>query len=136
MSVIKDLFNNIPPENIQFVNKSKAIAEEIFLALRENAEIKNQKELAEKLGKSPSEISKLLSGMHNPTLRSITNLEVLLGTDLIITPSKAKKKFLGKEYVYFTVHKNAEDKKYNSFKKAVGNNIGSPLTEKGTKEVA
>ena len=48
----------------------------------------SQKELAARLEKSPSEISKWLSGNHNLTLRSIAKLEAELGTDLIYIPRK------------------------------------------------
>lgn len=45
-----------------------------------------QHELAERLGKSPSEVSKWLSGNHNLTLRSIAKLEAELGVDLLTVP--------------------------------------------------
>ncbi len=47
-----------------------------------------QKTLAEKLGKSPSEIHKWLSGEHNFTLRSIAKLQAELGETLIEIPTK------------------------------------------------
>lgn len=102
MSIIKQAFDKVKPENRQFVAKSKALADEVCEALR--AKDISQKEVAEKLGKQPSEISKWLSGMHNPTLRTVTTLEVLLGTDLLITPAQAKKQYGKREYVYMKVH--------------------------------
>lgn len=45
-----------------------------------------QKEIAEMLGKKPSEISKWLSGDHNLTLKSLIMLEVALEEDIIIAP--------------------------------------------------
>jgi len=45
-----------------------------------------QKELAEKLEKRPSEISKWLNGEHNFTLKSLCKLEAELGVPLIIFP--------------------------------------------------
>lgn len=47
-----------------------------------------QKDLAESLGKAPSEISKWLSGDHNFTLRSLVKLEAELGADIIYIPKK------------------------------------------------
>lgn len=102
MSIVKKALGKIKPENRQFVAKSKALADQVYDALKSKGI--SQKELAKKLGKQPSEISKWLSGQHNPTLRTITNLEVLLGTDLIMTPCQAKDRYHKHEYVYMTVH--------------------------------
>lgn len=46
----------------------------------------SQKELAESLGKKPSEISKWLTGEHNFTLRSLAKLQSELEVDLIQIP--------------------------------------------------
>lgn len=45
-----------------------------------------QKELADKMAKSPSEINKWLTGKHNFTLRSIVKLEVELDEKLLFVP--------------------------------------------------
>lgn len=45
-----------------------------------------QKQLADMMGKKPSEISKWLSGEHNFTLKSISKLEAELGESLIEVP--------------------------------------------------
>jgi len=42
-----------------------------------------QKELAEKMGKKPSEINRWLKGEHNFTLRSIAKLEAELGEPIL-----------------------------------------------------
>lgn len=47
-----------------------------------------QKQLAEKMEKSPSEISKWLSGEHNFTLRSLSKLSAELGEPLLEVPSR------------------------------------------------
>jgi transcriptional regulator with XRE-family HTH domain len=60
------------------------------LTMRVNSILKQkgitQKELAQSLGKQPSEISKWLSGEHNFTLRSIAKLQAELGEVLIEIP--------------------------------------------------
>jgi len=52
----------------------------------------NQKLLAEKLGKRPSEIHKWLNGDHNFTLRSIAKLQAELGEVLLEVPQTPKAK--------------------------------------------
>ncbi len=46
-----------------------------------------QKDLADKLGKQPSEVHKWLHGEHNLTLRSIAKLEAELGETLLEVPT-------------------------------------------------
>ncbi len=54
-----------------------------------------KKELAEKLDKKPSEISKWLSGEHNFTLRSLAKLSAELGEPLLEVPKrKAQTEFV------------------------------------------
>lgn len=48
----------------------------------------SRKELAHKLDKNPSEISKWLSGEHNFTLRSLAKLSAELGEPLLEVPKK------------------------------------------------
>jgi transcriptional regulator with XRE-family HTH domain len=52
-----------------------------------------QKDLAEKMGKSEAEVSKLLAGMHNYTLRSIAKIEAALGSTVICTPRTIRVSF-------------------------------------------
>ena len=44
-----------------------------------------QKDLAKVLGKSPSEVSKWLTGQHNLTLKSICAMEAALGEPIVVT---------------------------------------------------
>lgn len=97
--LITNAFNEIDPKNEKFIEKNIDIVEEIY-ALMEQHGVNSQKELAQLLGKKESEVSKLLSGVQNMTLRSITNLEVALGTDIILTASKAKERFEKINYVF------------------------------------
>ena len=62
------------------------------------------KDLAKVMDKSPSEVSKWLSGMHNLTLKSIIKMETALEVDLIHTiPVKEY------EYVYLGSVQNQSD---------------------------
>lgn len=100
--VVERLRAKILPENRIYVKKSLEISEQITALLKE----KNwsQKEFARRLGKTESEVSKLLSGLHNLTLKSIAKLEAELGCDIITTPVEACKKYKTTEYVTFKVY--------------------------------
>ena len=86
--------NQIPKDSKIFAKKSLDIVETIHAILE--AKGITQKDLANKLGKSESEISKWLSSLHNLTLKSIAKLEAVLEEDIIIATKflKAKKEEL------------------------------------------
>jgi transcriptional regulator with XRE-family HTH domain len=75
-----------PEETKRFVRKYGDIVVRVHQILREKGI--TQKMLAEKMGKTPSEISKWLNGEHNLTLRSIAKLEAELEADIIYVPKK------------------------------------------------
>ena len=82
---------SMPTDSKIFVDKSLEIADYIFL-LMEHRGMK-QKDLADKMGKSEAEVSKLLAGMHNYTLRSIAKIEAALGSTIICTPRTMRVSF-------------------------------------------
>lgn len=90
-AIVERLRAKIQPENRIFVKKNLEISEQISTLLQ--AKGWTQKEFAQRLGKTESEVSKLLSGLHNLTLKSIAKLEVQLGDDIIMTPLEACKKY-------------------------------------------
>jgi transcriptional regulator with XRE-family HTH domain len=85
---IEERFAQINPDTRADVNRSFDIANRIYQILQELGE--NQKFLADKLGKSESEISKWLSGTHNFTSKTIEKIESALGAD-ILTVVKAER---------------------------------------------
>lgn len=92
---------NSNPEINSFIDKNLAITEKVRIAM----ETKNWKslDLAKAMDKSPSEVSKWLTGMHNLTLKSITKMEIALGIDLInIEPIKEV------QYVYLGTIKGGD----------------------------
>ncbi len=102
---IADFFNTKGPEDVErFVDKNLDISQQIYTLLK--AKGWNQNDLATSLGKSNAEISKWLSGSHNLTLRSIAKMEAALGTDIILTPMKAEKRYKKIEYITLKVHAN------------------------------
>jgi transcriptional regulator with XRE-family HTH domain len=95
------------PEIYAFVEKNLAIVDKVHTVLETKGWSKAQ--LAEAMGKSPSEVSKWLSGMHNLTLKSIIKMEAALGIDLIhCEPVKEY------EYVFLGFLSNMEDLKTKS----------------------
>jgi transcriptional regulator with XRE-family HTH domain len=78
-----EALNNVSSEVKSFVDQPFQIADAIYFALQKQG--KNQKDLAEALGKKESEISKWLSGTHNFTLKTISKIEQVLGEKLIYT---------------------------------------------------
>lgn len=67
-------------ENRAWLRKSANIALEILEALGKKG--MNQSELAEKLGVSRQQVSKILNGQENLTLETISKLELALGLKL------------------------------------------------------
>lgn len=90
------------PEIEAFVDKNLAITEKVLSALEAKGWSKGQ--LADAMGKSPSEVSKWLSGMHNLTLKSIIKMETALGIELIHCEP-----FKEYEYVFLGVINSAHD---------------------------
>lgn len=72
----------ISPESRAFVRMSVDVARRVHFLMEQKG--MSQTELAEALDKSPSEISKWLSGMHNFTLKSIAKLEAILGAPILV----------------------------------------------------
>lgn len=81
---------NTSAESRIFVKKNLDIVEQIHQILVYQE--KTQKDLAQALVKSEAEVSRMLSGLHNLTLKTLAKLEAALGEDIIITPKKAREK--------------------------------------------
>lgn len=84
--VFQRILDNTPKDVDIFVDWYADLVVRINQLLRENNISK--KELAEKMDKKPSEISKWLSGEHNFTLRSLAKLSAELGEPLLEVPKK------------------------------------------------
>lgn len=93
------------PEDVKiFVDKYADIVVRINQLLKEKG--LNQKDLAEKLDKKPSEISKWLNGEHNFTLRSIAKLEAELGETILYVPSRISFQSVGGNKANMTIYRN------------------------------
>ena len=87
--VLQKLLDKIPPVTKRFYRLSGDAVDQIYTYLDEKGW--DQKTLAEKLDKSESEISKLLSGKHNFTLESLAKIEDALQEDIFIVPNHIDK---------------------------------------------
>lgn len=85
--IAQKLLDKTSIETKEFVSLYSAIVVRINELIAEKGY--TQKELAESIGKNPSEISKWLKGDHNFTLRSIAKLQAQLGEPIICVPKKA-----------------------------------------------
>ena len=77
----KWLEENKDPEIDRYIERNLEITQRVCATLNEKGI--NKKEFASMLNKKPSEVSKLLSGTHNLTLKSITKMEIALNVDLM-----------------------------------------------------
>jgi transcriptional regulator with XRE-family HTH domain len=84
--IAKRIYDETPADVKIFVRKHSDIVVRIYQLLKEKGW--TQKDLAAKLEKTPSEISKWLNGDHNLTLKSLTKLEAELGAEIIYVPKK------------------------------------------------
>lgn len=80
------LLKSTPKDVEIFVDWYADLVVRIHQLLREKGI--TQKELAERLDKRPSEISKWLNGEHNFTLRSLAKLSAELGEPLLEVPAR------------------------------------------------
>lgn len=81
---IADDFFALESEDSKFISKQMEIAAQIDNYLKETGW--SQRELAERAGLRPSQISQILNGSSNPGLRTITRIEEALGRDVVVCP--------------------------------------------------
>ena len=87
-NVIERIKDRIPSFKYRMTRISIDIGAQIFEYMKN--ENLNQKQLAAKLGKKESEISKWLNGSHNFTIETIAKIEDVFDKDIIIVPMFAK----------------------------------------------
>lgn len=85
--IAQRIFDQTPAEVHIFVRKHSDIVVRVHQLIRDKGW--TQKDLANRLEKTQSEVSKWLSGKHNFTLKSIAKLEAELGEDIIHVPRRA-----------------------------------------------
>ena len=82
-SIMQSIRETTPPEVSRQVDIAVQISNRVYELLEKKS--MSQKDLAKKLGKTETEVSRWLSGTHNLTIATIAKLSVALEDDLIIT---------------------------------------------------
>ncbi|MGI4865409.1 MAG: helix-turn-helix domain-containing protein [Janthinobacterium lividum] len=92
MEPLDDVFEGLPDNDrsMRFVNKSIGIGEEIIAAM--NRKGMTQRDLANALHCNETLVSRWLAGMHNFTLRTLSAIEEILETDLVLTAEQVVEK--------------------------------------------
>ncbi len=88
----KRFSESIPDETKNYVRLSMDIVSQINTML--SNENLTQRDLADKLGKKESEISKWLSGNHNFTIKSLAKIETVLEEQFVFTREEITDRFL------------------------------------------
>jgi len=102
---VTEFFSTETPKDMEyFVDMNLAVSDQIMHYLKEKGW--TQKRLAEELGKTESEISKWLSGMHNFTFKSVAKIAAVFEKDIVTTPLQAKDRYKEIQYVRFDVLAN------------------------------
>ena len=84
--IMDEIRSTITPEIKLQMEMSVAITNRIYEILE--AKGMTQKELAQKLGKTETEVSRWLSGTHNLTLSTICKISAALGEEIVIVPKQ------------------------------------------------
>jgi transcriptional regulator with XRE-family HTH domain len=79
--IFEKAIQRLSHEKLSEIRLSVEIVERIDILMQKHNI--NQKQLAQKMGKNPSEINKWLSGTHNFTLKTIIRLETLFGESIL-----------------------------------------------------
>ena len=121
--IARKVLEDMPIEKRQFNRKHANILVRIHQLMK--AKGMTQKNLAEKLDKTPSEINKWLKGDHNFTLMSLCKLEAALGASILEIPKqletpkqKVFKSVQGTSFT-MTVHRTRRRIKVQPFKESL-----------------
>lgn len=84
--IMDEIRATITPEMKLQMDMSVSIANRIYEILEDKG--MTQKELAQRLGKTETEVSRWLSGTHNLTLATICKISAALGEEILRVPKK------------------------------------------------
>lgn len=94
--LMDEIRQSTPPEVRKQVDLSVSIANRVYELLEQRG--MSQRDLARKLGKTETEVSRWLSGTHNLTIATIAKMAVVLDDD-IIGPTTPRHTYLVEEEV-------------------------------------
>ena len=127
MNLIDNLLAKADPKQEQRIHDRMMLSARIADALESKGW--SQKELAAKLNKQPSEISKWLSGTHNFTIDTLSDLSQVLGVKLLCVkeeaPKEVEKLVTRTQYVSIMImgqsqYGGAAPVSYNQFQRGIG----------------
>ena len=122
----------VPEETKIFVNKYADIVVRVNQILREKGI--TQKELAERIGKKPSEINRWLKQEQNLTLRSIAKLEAELGETILYVPTRHPFQFNSTVKGHVNVYINdrrAANNQFETLETTISDSSEAPLANVG-----
>lgn len=90
--LMEEIRRKTPPEIKKQVDLQVMIANRVYDLLEEKG--MTQKDLAQRLGKTETEVCRWLSGTHNLTMATIAKISVALDDDLLMTTKSTKRKKL------------------------------------------
>lgn len=104
-TLLDKIANKVSPIRRRFVQKQGELSAQIWDVLdRHNW---TQQDLADKMGKKPSYISRILRGGGNPTLMTICAIEEALGEEVLVAPDYCDYSvFPEKIWAHFESHKS------------------------------
>lgn len=88
--ILDEIRQTMTPEMRRQMEMSVKIANRIYEILEKKG--LSQKDLAQLLGKTETEVSRWLSGTHNMTMATIAKISEALHTDIIVVPTKMTRK--------------------------------------------
>ena len=88
--LLDEIRQTMTPEMKRQMELSVKIANRIYEILERKG--LSQKDLAQLLGKTETEVSRWLSGTHNMTMATIAKISEALKTDIVVVPNKIAKR--------------------------------------------
>ena len=115
--IAAEILRTTPKDTRIFVRMYGDITERIHTLMEQKG--LTQKELALRMGKSPSEINKWLKNPHNYTLRTLAKLQEVLGEPIINVPSFVVFSSCEMKLSKMTVFKNVVKDESSTYQKVV-----------------